>query len=130
MVKFLLIINQKGIVRLVREFNTRFEDTFFLNNELIYGIYQQLNNFKNKSRNYFQIHTAERDITIQYRQYASLYFIIGTENNDTKSIEENLILIHELVKEIDTSFQMKSCELDFIYEYDKINKIVDQMNFI
>lgn len=123
MLKFLLVINQNGILRLSREYNHRFEDPFFLDNVLIYSIYQELISFKNKGKFVLDMRLNHSTNTkIYFKQYANLFFVIGGDEEVT-----NLILIQDLVERIDAEFQMKSCELDFIYSYDRINKIVDEM---
>lgn len=64
----------------------------------------------------------DTNIRIYFKQYANLFFVIGGDDGIT-----SLSLIQNLVEKIDAEFQMKSCELDFIYSYDRINSIVDDM---
>lgn len=123
MLKFLLVINQSGIVRLSREYNHRFEDSFFLDNVFIYSVYQELISFKNKGKFALDMQlNHDTNIRIYFKQYANLFFVIGGDDGIT-----SLSLIQNLVEKIDAEFQMKSCELDFIYSYDRINSIVDDM---
>ena len=73
-----------------------------------------------------------------YRRYASLYFIIGIDNDEdivSKRVIPNLILqnelsflefIHNLVETLDKYFE-NVCELDIMFNIEKAHFIIDEM---
>merc|ERR1712178_47695 len=69
-----------------------------------------------------------RQYRVVYRRYASLYFIIGTDNEDDSGTNELAILefIHTLVETLDKYFE-NVCELDIMFNLDKAHIILDEM---
>ena len=61
-----------------------------------------------------------------YRRYASLYFIIGADNNDHVNELAYLEFIHNLVETMDKYFE-NVCELDIMFNIEKAHFILDEM---
>jgi AP-4 complex subunit sigma-1 len=60
-----------------------------------------------------------------YRRYASLYFIIGLENEDVNELAY-LEFIHNLVETLDKYFE-NVCELDIMFNIEKAHFVLDEM---
>jgi len=61
---------------------------------------------------------------IVYRRYASLFFIVGVDINENELAI--LEFIHNLVETFDMYFK-NVCELDLMFNIDKVHMIVDEM---
>ena len=61
-----------------------------------------------------------------YRRYASLYFIVGVDNNDSVNELAYLEFIHNLVETLDKYFE-NVCELDIMFNIEKAHFIVEEM---
>jgi AP-1 complex subunit sigma 1/2 len=64
-----------------------------------------------------------RDLTICYKRYASLYFIVAVDATDNELI--TLEIIHAFVTLLDKYFQ-NVCELDIIYNFDQVHWVLDE----
>jgi len=63
-------------------------------------------------------------LKIVYRRYASLFFIVGIDNNENElGIYE---FIHNLVETFDKYFE-QVCELDIMFNLEKAHFILDEM---
>lgn len=60
-----------------------------------------------------------------YRRYASLYFIIGIEEEDVNELAY-LEFIHNLVETLDKYFE-NVCELDIMFNIEKAHFVLDEM---
>lgn len=59
-----------------------------------------------------------------YRRYASLYFIIGIDNEENElAISE---IIHFVVETMDAYFGTV-CELDIMFNFDKVHFLIDEV---
>ena len=78
-----------------------------------------------------------RQYKVIYRRYASLYFIIGVDNdeevvsklltfNDLQNELSFLEFIHNLVETLDKYFE-NVCELDIMFNIEKAHFIIDEM---
>lgn len=65
-----------------------------------------------------------RDIKITYRRYASLFFVIGIEQDDNELL--SLEIIHRFVEQMDKLYG-NVCELDIIFEFSKAYYILDEL---
>ncbi|KAI5962329.1 uncharacterized protein KGF55_003405 [Candida pseudojiufengensis] len=65
-----------------------------------------------------------RDLKIIYRRYASLFFIIGINNQDNELI--GLEIIHRFVEQMDKIYG-NVCELDIIFGFDKAYHVLDEL---
>ncbi len=64
------------------------------------------------------------DMKIVYKRYASLYFIMGIDQDDNELI--TLEIIHRLVEALDRFFG-NVCELDLIFNFEDAYAVVDEM---
>merc|ERR1712157_5633 len=65
-----------------------------------------------------------RQYKVVYRRYASLYFIIGCEQDENELAY--LEFIHTLVETLDKYFE-NVCELDIMFNLEKAHFILDEM---
>ena len=61
-----------------------------------------------------------------YRRYASLYFIIGVDDDQEVNELSILEFIHNMVETLDRYFE-NVCELDIMYNIEKAHFIIDEM---
>ena len=66
-----------------------------------------------------------REYKVIYRRYASLYFIVGTDNKDDNELAV-LEFIHALVETFDKYFE-NVCELDIMFNLEKAHFLLDEM---
>jgi len=122
MIQFLIIINDKGILRYQKTYLS--ENTVLLDNLKILEIYQQILKLKNRFDNNFKIDDFFKS-NIIYRQYSNLYFIIGYDSDVV--LPKYNILIHKLVENIDLKFNNNSSESNIINNNMAINDIIESM---
>lgn len=123
MIQFLMIMNDCGIVRYRKVYLK--DNTFLLDNYKVACIYQHILKNKSTFANEFKINdTFESNII--YRQYANLYFIIGSDSD--KYTSKYNILIHNLVERIDSKFNYISSESNIINKNMAINDIIESMD--
>uniref|UniRef100_A0A0G4GHB8 AP complex subunit sigma n=1 Tax=Chromera velia CCMP2878 TaxID=1169474 RepID=A0A0G4GHB8_9ALVE len=118
MIKFILMVNKQGQTRLSQYYDyLSIPERNQLEGELIR---------KCLSRSENQCSFMEyRQYKVIYRRYASLYFIVGTDNEDENELSV-LELIHTLVETLDKYFE-NVCELDIMFNLDKAHFILDEM---
>jgi AP-4 complex subunit sigma-1 len=119
MIKFILMVNKQGQTRLAQyyEFLT-VNERGALEGELIR---------KCLSRHEGQCSFVEyRGYKVIYRRYASLYFIVGVDNDDSENELSLLEFIHSLVETLDRYFE-NVCELDIMFNIEKAHFILDEM---
>mmetsp|Transcript_61644 Transcript_61644/g.70694 ORF Transcript_61644/g.70694 Transcript_61644/m.70694 type:complete len:144 (-) Transcript_61644:2447-2878(-) len=118
MIHFVLMVNKQGQTRLAQYYKqTTVKERIQLEGELIR---------KCLSRTELQCSFWEyRDYRIIYRRYASLYFIIGVDNEEENELAY-LEFIHTLVETMDKYFE-NVCELDIMFNIEKAHFIIDEM---
>mmetsp|Transcript_9460 Transcript_9460/g.13092 ORF Transcript_9460/g.13092 Transcript_9460/m.13092 type:complete len:151 (+) Transcript_9460:89-541(+) len=118
MIRFILMVNKQGQTRL----STYYEwlpmpERVALEAEIIR---------KCLSRSEFQCSFVEyRGYKVIYRRYASLFFIVGVEQ-DSENELGILEFIHALVETLDKYFE-SVCELDIMFNLEKAHFILDEM---
>jgi len=118
MIKFVLMVNKQGQTRLSSYYEwLSIEERGALEAEIIR---------KCLSRTELQCSFMEfRGYKVIYRRYASLFFIVGTgqdEENELGILE----FIHCLVETLDKYFE-NVCELDIMFSLEKAHFILDEM---
>ncbi|CAL1154994.1 unnamed protein product [Cladocopium goreaui] len=108
MIKFILMVNKQGQTRLAQYYEfLSVRERVTLEGELIR---------KCLSRSESQCSFVEyRDYRVVYRRYASLYFIVGIDNDEDCNELAILEFIHTLVETLDKYFE-NVCELDIMCE--------------
>ena len=66
-----------------------------------------------------------REYKVMYRRYASLFFIVGTDQNEENELGV-LEFIHFLVESFDSYFN-NVCELDIMFNLEKSHFILDEI---
>mmetsp|Transcript_74264 Transcript_74264/g.103175 ORF Transcript_74264/g.103175 Transcript_74264/m.103175 type:complete len:145 (+) Transcript_74264:77-511(+) len=119
MIQFILMVNKQGQTRLSKYYNSfSVQERTTLEGELIR---------KCLSRTENQCSFLEhRQYKVIYRRYASLYFIIGIDNEDDINELSFLEFIHNMVETLDKYFE-NVCELDIMFNIEKAHFIVDEM---
>eukprot|EP01068_Selenidium_serpulae_P008160 Selendium_serpulae@DN4905_c0_g1_i10.p2 len=118
MIKFILMVNKQGQTRLCQYYEYMpIPERVALEGELIR---------KCLSRSDSQCSFMEyRDMKVIYRRYASLFFIVGVDNEDVNELAI-LEFIHTLVETLDKYFE-NVCELDIMFNLEKAHFILDEM---
>ena len=119
MIKFILMVNKQGQTRLAQYYDFMcMKERIALEGELIR---------KCLSRHEGQCSFVEyRGYKIIYRRYASLYFIVGVDNDESENEVAYLEFIHALVETLDKYFE-NVCELDIMFNIEKAHYILDEM---
>jgi len=118
MISFLLLVNKQGQTRLSQYYKyLSISERATLEGELVRKC---LGRTENQCS--FLEHQKYKVI---YRRYASLYFIIGIEDEDTNELAY-LEFIHNLVETLDKHFE-NVCELDIMFNLEKAHFIIDEM---
>lgn len=117
MLKFLYLVNKQGQPRIVKYFEDGGRTTRLLQERDI--IKKCLLNTE-KSSNFLE----HKGIRVVYKKYATLYFIIGTDEDENELAV--LEFIHNLVETFDKYFN-KVCELDIMFNLDRVHMILDEM---
>ena len=128
MIQFVLMVNKQGQTRLAKYFNSfSVRERVTLEGELIR---------KCLSRTENQCSFLEhRQYKVIYRRYASLYFIVGIDNDEDivsgkcVTVQNELAFlefIHNLVETLDKYFE-NVCELDIMFNIEKAHFIIDEM---
>ncbi|XP_055388410.1 uncharacterized protein LOC129616962 [Condylostylus longicornis] len=118
MIKFVLMVNKQGQTRLSQYYEYKpISERVALEGELIRRCL---------SRTESQCSFVEfRQYKVIYRRYASLYFILGVDQDDVNELAA-LELIHALVETLDKYFE-NVCELDIMFNLEKAHFILDEM---
>ncbi|KAJ1611008.1 putative clathrin assembly protein AP19 small subunit [Cryptosporidium canis] len=141
MLKFLLLVNKQGQIRLSQYYAqvTR-DERFVLEGQLIRKCLLKGKNqcpfleFNNYKVSLPCVCSPDSDLTrlfatslqIVFRRYASLYFILGLENSDTVNELSYYELIHFIVETLDKYFE-NVCELDIMFNLDKAHIIIEEI---
>lgn len=118
MITFILLVNKQGQTRLSQYYKfLTIQERATLEAELVR---------KCLSRNENQCSFLEhQQYKVIYRRYASLYFILGVENEDVNELSY-LEFIHNLVETLDKYFE-NVCELDIMFNIEKAHFVVEEM---
>ena len=118
MIKFILMVNKVGQTRLAQYYDfLSVQERTLLESEIVR---------KCLSRTEMQCSFMEyRNYQVVYLRYASLYFIVGSDTNDTNELGL-LEFIHALVETLDKYFE-NVCELDIMFNLEKAHFILDEM---
>lgn len=118
MIKFVLMVNKQGQTRLAQYYEFKpIAERVTLEGELIRRCL---------SRTESQCSFVEfRQYKIVYRRYASLYFIVGVDDENVNELAI-LELIHTLVETLDKYFD-NVCELDIMFNLEKAHFILDEI---
>eukprot|EP01071_Lankesteria_metandrocarpae_P015122 Lankesteria_metandrocarpae@DN9343_c0_g1_i1.p1 len=118
MIEFLLMVNKQGQTRLSQYHENRtIAERVALEGELIRKCLSRAEN---------QCSFMDcREYRVIYRRYASLYFIVGTKDEDVNELAI-LEFIHSLVETLDKFFE-NVCELDIMFNLEKAHFILDEM---
>ncbi|TIA85487.1 hypothetical protein E3P99_03981 [Wallemia hederae] len=113
----LLLVSRQGKVRLSKWFKTAPPKN---KSKLIKDVTQLVLSRRTKMCNFLEY----KDEKVVYRRYASLFFIVGINNDDNELIA--LELIHRYVEILDRYFG-NVCELDLIFNFQKAFSILDEL---
>ena len=118
MIRFVLMVNKQGQTRLSSYYEwLSIEERSALEAEIIR---------KCLSRTELQCSFIEyRGYKVIYRRYASLFFIVGVDQDDENELGI-LEFIHCLVETLDKYFG-NVCELDIMFSLEKAHFILDEM---
>jgi AP-4 complex subunit sigma-1 len=118
MIKFILMVNKQGQTRLSTYYDwLDLDERVALESEVIR---------KCLSRNEMQCSFMEyRNYRVIYRRYASLFFIVGVDNDEENELAI-LEFIHALVETLDKYFE-NVCELDIMFNLEKAHFLLDEM---
>merc|ERR1711916_123767 len=117
MIRFILLVNKQGQTRLAQYYERISKDERITSEGEIIR--------KCLARNENECSFVEyRNSKIIYRRYASLFFIVGVdeEENELAVLE----FIHLLVETLDRYFE-NVCELDIMFNLEKAHFVVDEM---
>eukprot|EP00013_Stygamoeba_regulata_P005315 CAMPEP_0177631142 /NCGR_PEP_ID=MMETSP0447-20121125/1589_1 /TAXON_ID=0 /ORGANISM="Stygamoeba regulata, Strain BSH-02190019" /LENGTH=158 /DNA_ID=CAMNT_0019132601 /DNA_START=1 /DNA_END=477 /DNA_ORIENTATION=- len=133
MIHYLLLMNKQGQTRLARYFNTPSDPP-------PPGVFPDGFNFRSHpQRTVFEAEVIRKCLTrkenqctffsfsghkVVYRRYASLFFIVGVDEDQNELATYELI--HTLVEVLDDYFD-NVCELDIMFNIDKVHAVVDEM---
>ena len=67
-----------------------------------------------------------RGLKVVYRRYASLFFVVAVDGDESENELAILEFIHSLVETMDKYFE-SVCELDIMYHIEKAHYIVNEM---
>lgn len=117
MIKFFLLMNKQGQIRLCRYYERmEIQKRTLLESDVIK---------KCLSRTKDQCSFVEyKDFKLVYRQYAALFVVIGIDDAENElAVYE---LIHNFIEVLDKYFS-RVCELDIMFNLDKVHVILDEM---
>lgn len=114
MIQSVLIFNQQGKPRLVKNFNKT------LNNSQLVNQSFKLVQDRTQACNFVSL----GDYTLVYRNYATLFFCLVIDSNESNL--GILDLIQVMVEALDRLFE-SVCELDLVFHFDQVHFIVDEI---
>jgi AP-4 complex subunit sigma-1 len=119
MIKFLVLVNKQGQTRLARYYEDEevsAEDRTVQEADIVRKCLMR----GEQQCSFFEY----RGYKIAYRRYASLFFVVGADEDENELAV--LEFIHALVETLDRHFD-NVCELDIMSQLDKAHYIVDEM---
>ncbi|XP_043553989.1 AP-4 complex subunit sigma-1 isoform X1 [Chiloscyllium plagiosum] len=117
MIKFLLLVNKQGQIRLSKYYEPlEIHKRTLLEADVIKNCLP-----RTKDQCSF---VEYKDFKLVYRQYAALFVVIGIDDAENElAVYE---LIHNFVEVLDKYFS-RVCELDIMFNLDKVHIILDEM---
>mmetsp|Transcript_7671 Transcript_7671/g.12205 ORF Transcript_7671/g.12205 Transcript_7671/m.12205 type:complete len:144 (+) Transcript_7671:3-434(+) len=120
MIKFLVLVNKQGQTRLARYYEERTDVSGEERTVQEADIVRKCLMRGDQQCSFFEY----RGYKITYRRYASLFFVVGADEDENELAV--LEFIHALVETLDRHFD-NVCELDIMSQLDKAHFIVDEM---
>ncbi|KAI8107774.1 hypothetical protein M9435_002802 [Picochlorum sp. BPE23] len=117
MIRFLLLLSRQGKVRLAKWYTTVSQKE---RAQIIKQVSPLVLSRGPKLCNFIDW----KDMKLVYRRYASLYFIVGVDQEDNELI--TMEVIHQFVEALDKYFG-NVCELDLIFNFHKAYYILDEL---
>ncbi|EGG06598.1 uncharacterized protein MELLADRAFT_28883, partial [Melampsora larici-populina 98AG31] len=116
-------VNNEGKPRLSKFYSNQTPSTPTNRYQTLKSIYETISKRPHQLCN-FIINPENTDQTIVYRNYATLYFVMIVDGNESElSI---LDLIQVFVESLDKCFP-SVCELDLIFHYDQLQLLLSQL---
>ena len=123
MIKAVVVLNSSGKVRLLRVYEDFVDES--QEEELIKQLFSKAVERKVNSSNFIIEKGVLKDkYTVVCRQYATLFFMLICDDNENELAL--LDFIHIFVEVLDKLFS-DVCELDILYNPEKINYILDEL---
>lgn len=118
-IHFILILNRQGKVRLAKWFNNDYKES--VKQKYVLEIHRLISSRDSKHQSNFVEYQQNK---LVYRRYAGLYFIssIDLVDNELSYLE----LLHFFVEILDSYFD-NVCEIDLIFHFYKIYRILDEI---
>ncbi|CAH6720279.1 AP-1 complex subunit sigma-1 [[Candida] jaroonii] len=116
-IKFLILISRQGKVRLTKWYTTTTQKT---KSKITKDLTTLILSRRAKMCNIVEY----QDMKIIYRRYASLFFVIGIDNDDNELM--GLEIIHRYVEQMDKAYG-KVSELDIIFGFEKAYYVLDEL---
>jgi AP-1 complex subunit sigma 1/2 len=117
MIRFLLLLSRQGKVRLSKWYTTMTQKD---RARVIKEVCPMVLSRGPKMCNFIDW----KDMTLVYRRYASLYFVVGIDGGDNELV--TMEVIHQFVEGLDKYFG-NVCELDLIFNFHKAYYILDEL---
>eukprot|EP00002_Diphylleia_rotans_P002585 TRINITY_DN11635_c0_g1_i1.p1 TRINITY_DN11635_c0_g1~~TRINITY_DN11635_c0_g1_i1.p1 ORF type:complete len:166 (+),score=16.83 TRINITY_DN11635_c0_g1_i1:44-541(+) len=122
MIKYVLVINNEGVQRLVR-FYEHMPDG--MQHRICQETFQIISKRSARMCNFIQGGALMgKDSKIVYRQFATLYFIFCVDSSESEL--GILDLIQVFVETLDKCFE-NVCELDLVYNFEKVHQVLDEI---
>eukprot|EP00002_Diphylleia_rotans_P022549 TRINITY_DN4416_c0_g2_i1.p1 TRINITY_DN4416_c0_g2~~TRINITY_DN4416_c0_g2_i1.p1 ORF type:complete len:166 (+),score=36.22 TRINITY_DN4416_c0_g2_i1:79-576(+) len=122
MIKCAFIINNHGKLRMLRFYEPTPDDK---QQQIVQEIFQKISKRSDRVCNFVEGGALlGKDAKIIYRHYATLYFVFCVDSSESEL--GILDLIQVFVETLDKCFE-NVCELDLIYNYDKVHHILDEI---
>jgi len=118
MIKGVFVINTSGKARLVKFYDYKTAEE---QQRLVRDFHLQLSKRTESMCNFLE---WEDDTKLIYRHYATLYFVFWVDSSESELAI--LDLIHTLVETLDRCYK-NVCEVDLIFNVDKVNYVVDEI---
>eukprot|EP00698_Gefionella_okellyi_P011182 TRINITY_DN2936_c0_g1_i1.p1 TRINITY_DN2936_c0_g1~~TRINITY_DN2936_c0_g1_i1.p1 ORF type:complete len:143 (+),score=23.83 TRINITY_DN2936_c0_g1_i1:204-632(+) len=118
MIKFVLLVNKQGQTRVAQYYTKHpsLEDRLGMESEIV----RRCLSITESSCSFLEY----REQKVVFRRYASLYFIVGVDEDENElAIFE---FIHNIVETFDRYFE-NVCELDIMWSLDKAHFILEEM---
>jgi len=124
-IKFILLVNKQGQTRLAQYFTESLSSSEKrqLESEIVRKSLSRSSDYDKGKRSYcaFLRHNKYK---ICYRRYASLFFIVGVDDDENEL--SMMDFIHCFVETLDWHFG-NVCELDIMFHLDQVHVILDEM---
>ena len=117
MIKYMMVFNTRGQARAMKFFESCSVE---VQRKLLHECYQVISKRDIDSCNFVEFNNYK----LVYRQYATLYFVLGVD--ETECEYDIFELIHSFVQCLDQHFE-NVCELDLIFHSDKVNQIISEV---